>query len=129
MTQQDPWATPPNNQSNGSTPPPPPATAVPPPPEYAQVPPAYYSAPSNTKNDWMGITALILSLATFITGITWIGGIILGHMGMAAAKRGEASNRGVAMAGAVIGWVFAGLAVLGILGFVLFVMAVESSSS
>jgi hypothetical protein len=73
----------------------------------------------------MGIASLVLSLATFVTGITWIGGIVLGHMGLAAAKRGEASNRGVALAGTVIGWVFAGLTVLAIVGLVLFILTVN----
>ncbi len=119
MTQEDPWATPPNNTANtpGTTPP---YGAPPSPPPYAQAPPSYFGAAANTQKDWMGITALVLSLATFVTGITWIGGIILGHMGMAAAARGEASNRGVALAGAVIGWVFAGLAILAIVALVLF---------
>lgn len=81
---------------------------------------------ANTQSDWMGITSLVLSLATFVTGITWIGGIILGHMGLAAVKRGEASNRGVALAGTVIGWAFAGLTVLAIVGFVLFILAVST---
>lgn len=71
----------------------------------------------------------MLSLATFVTGITWIGGIVLGHMGLAAAKRGEASNRGVALAGTVIGWVFAGLTVLAIVGFVLCVLTADVAYS
>ncbi len=110
MTQQDPWATPPHESAQGPT-----------------LPPAPHGAPTSTQNDWMGIVSLVLSLATFVTGITWIAGIVLGHLGLAAARRGEASNRSVALAGAVIGWVFAGLTVLVIVGFVLFVLAVGSS--
>ena len=107
MMEQDPWATPPVG--------------------YAQVPPPYYGAPVSTQKDWMGITALVLSLASLVTGFTWIGGIIFGHLGLAAARRGEASNRGIALAGTIIGWVFGGLIILGIIAFVLFVVAFNTS--
>jgi hypothetical protein len=102
-------------------------TSPPPPVGYAQVPPPYYGAPASTEKDWMGITALVLSLATLLTGFTWIGGIIFGHLGLAAARRGEASNRGMALAGTVIGWVFGGLAILAIVGFILFIAAIDTS--
>ena len=100
-----------------------------PPVGYAQVPPPYYGAAVSTQKDWMGVTALVLSLATLLTGFTWIGGIIFGHLGLAAAKRGEASNRGMALAGTVIGWVFGGLAILAIVGFVFLVTASRTSSN
>ena len=99
----------------------------PPPVGYAQVPPPYPGAAVSTEKDWMGVTALVLSLATLLTGFTWIGGIIFGHLGLAAAKRGEASNRGMALAGTVIGWVFGGLAILAIVGFILLIAAWDTS--
>ncbi|MCB2411392.1 DUF4190 domain-containing protein [Demequina sp. TTPB684] len=80
-----------------------------------------------TDSNWLGITSLVLSLATFVTGVSWIAGIVLGHMGLAAVKRGEASNRSFALAGVVIGWVFAALTLLAIAGFFLFLFAVRSS--
>ncbi len=130
MTEQDPWATPPSNQANQDamrpTEPFNSAPMNPPPPGYAQVPPPHYGASVSTAKDWMGITALILSLATLVTGFTWIGGIIFGHLGLAAAKRGEASNRGMALAGTIIGWVFGALAILGIIGAIFFFVAAAS---
>lgn len=82
---------------------PPPAVAYPPPPlAYGHGYPPTYGPGIDSKN-WMGILSLILSIGTLLTGITWIGGIIFGHMGLAAAKRGEASNREVALAGVIVG--------------------------
>ncbi len=68
--------------------------------------PGQQYAPRTDKN-WMGITSLILSLV----GVS-LGGIILGHLGLGAAKRGEASNRGVALAGTIVGWVGLALSVV-----------------
>jgi len=137
MTEQDPWATPPSHAANeGAKRPAEPFNAEPfnaapmnppPPVGYAQVPPPYYGAAVSTEKDWMGITALVLSLATLLTGFTWIGGIIFGHLGLAAARRGEASNRGMALAGTIIGWVFGGLTILAIVGLVLFVIVADAS--
>ena len=132
MTEQDPWATPPSHAANeGAKRPAEPFNAAPmnppPPVGYAQVPPPYYGAAVSTEKDWMGITALVLSLATLLTGFTWIGGIIFGHLGLAAARRGEASNRGMALAGTIIGWVFGGLTILAIVGLVLFVIVADAS--
>lgn len=133
MTEQDPWATHPGNAANqGAMRPVEPFSAAPmnpppPPVGYARVPPPYYGAPVSTEKDWLGITALVLSLATLLTGFTWIGGIIFGHMGLAAARRGEASNRGMALAGTIIGWVLGALITLSIVGFVLFLFAADAS--
>lgn len=134
MTEQDPWATPPDSsaRTGGMRPAdrlnPEPAAAPPPAsPGYAHVPPAAYGAQASTEKDWMGVTSLVLSLATLIVGFTWIGGIIFGHMGLAAAKRGEASNRGIALAGTIIGWVFAGLTIIAIVGLVVFFAVAEVS--
>lgn len=126
MTEQDPWATPPNDSAHASGTGP--RYGAPPTPlGQAQVPPPSYGSPAGTQKDWMGVTALVLSLATVVTGFTWIGGIIFGHLGLAAAKRGEASNRGMALAGAIIGWAFGGLVVLGVLGLILFFTAANVS--
>ncbi|SEJ52852.1 DUF4190 domain-containing protein [Demequina mangrovi] len=87
-------------------------------PGYAQ--PGYGAAPaygpgSGTQKNWMGVTALILSLAGLFTGITAIGGIVFGHLSLAAAKRGEADNRGLGLAGLIIGYI---LVVLGIFALI-----------
>ncbi len=101
--------------------PPAPGYAAPPPPGYAG---PYYGAPPlknpATAKNWMNITALILSLATLITGFTAIGGIIFGHLGRSAAKRGEANNGGVGLAGLIIGYVFTILGILTFVGLMIF---------
>lgn len=106
------------------------ATAVaypPPPPGYGYGYPPMYAPGSEAKN-WMGITSLVLSLATLAVGFTCIGGIIFGHMGLAAAKRGEANNRGIALAGVIIGWVFFGLGLL-FVALMVVVIATEDTST
>ena len=111
----------------------PPPAYVPPPPGYAPPPiqqtPAYntvayppapppgyaYAAnyyAANTSDNWMGIASFVLSLSSLLFGITCIPGIIFGHMGLAAANKGRANNRGFALAGVIIGWVFLGLGLL-----------------
>ncbi|WP_156159041.1 DUF4190 domain-containing protein [Demequina gelatinilytica] len=99
--------------------PPPPQYAVPPggvPPQ--QPPPAQYGGygtygpvPGTEKN-WMGTASLVLSLVGLFTFITAIAGIVFGHLSLSAAKRGEADNRGMGIAGLVIGYL---VVVLGIL--------------
>ena len=91
--------------------PPPPAVAYPPPPPagYGYAP---THAPSAYPKNWMGILSLILSAVTPIFGITAIPGVIFGHLGLAAFKRGEANNRGLALAGVIVGWVMIGFGVL-----------------
>jgi len=133
-------APPPPGAYVSPTPPTPPAVAAP--PQYAPAPqqgvayppppPAGYSqtpayGASNTAKDWMGITSLILSLLTPLLVVTAIPGVIFGHLGLGAAKRGEASNRGIALAGTIVGWVMIGLGVL-FIGFVALVIAADSST-
>ena len=79
----------------------------------------------------MGITALVLSLASLVMGFTAIGGIILGHMSVAAAKRGEADNGGLGRAGMILGYIFVALGILAIIGFIWFfgLIAAECSGT
>lgn len=93
------------------------APNVPPPPYYGAQ--ATYPARRDEKN-WLGIVALITSLTGF--GLL---AIIFGHMGIAASDRGEASNRGMALAGTIIGYVGVLFAVL----YFVFLFAVVSLSS
>jgi len=87
-------------------------------PQYAQpgYPPQYYAQPgaprNGTQKNWMGITSLVLSLVGLLTWFTAIAGIVFGHLGLAAARRGEADNRGVSLGGLITGYV---IAVLGLL--------------
>lgn len=83
-----------------------------PPATSAQAPygqPAYqpYGGPvASDAKTWMNITALVTSLV----GIG-LAGIIFGHLGLAAAKRGEAQQRGLGLAGLIIGYVQVGVVV------------------
>lgn len=82
----------------GPTPPAPPAPPMAPgspAPQYSAYPPAANPYPKT----WMNITALVTSLV----GIG-LAGIIFGHLGVAAAKRGEAQYRGAGIAGFVLGY-------------------------
>ncbi len=69
-------------------------------------PPGVASAPRNG----MGIAALVVAIAGIVTALSVIGGVvlgivavILGFVGRGRAKRGEADNGGVAIAGIVLG--------------------------
>ncbi|NTV39078.1 MAG: DUF4190 domain-containing protein [Demequinaceae bacterium] len=101
--------------------------AYPPPPPVGYGYATAYN-PGSTTNNWMGITALILSLATLVFGITCIPGVILGHMGLSAAKKGTASNRGLSLAGVIIGWVFVGIGLL-FAAFIAIAIAVDGSGA
>jgi hypothetical protein len=87
--------------------------AAPYPPAY----PAYIAAPpaSVAKNGW-GVASLVLSIAGMTVLLTFmIGsvlGVIFGHVALAAVKRGTASNRGVALAGLIVGYVGIGVNIL-----------------
>ncbi|GMA36861.1 DUF4190 domain-containing protein [Demequina litorisediminis] len=82
-------------------------------PQYSQ--PGYPVGPRpGTEKNWMNITSLALSLGGFVTGVTFIPGIVFGHLGLSAAKRGEADNRGLGLAGLIIGYVMLALIVIGL---------------
>ena len=60
--------------------------------------------PDPTGKNWMGITALVCGCLIFLCGLfTGIPAIIFGALGMSAAGRGEATNKGMAIAGLVLG--------------------------
>jgi peptidyl-prolyl cis-trans isomerase B (cyclophilin B) len=101
-------------------------------PQYAQpspgygVPPGYggppvYKNPAEAKN-WMNVASLALSLSGLILGVTAIAGIVFGHLGLSAVKRGEANNRGLGLAGLIIGYVLTGLGLLIGIAYVVFMV-------
>lgn len=95
---------------------------------YAAVP-TYGADPTAAKN-WMNIVALIASISTPFTGVGAILGIVFGHLGLGAVKRGEANNRGMGLAGLIIGYVLVALGVLGTIAYIgVFVWAASSESS
>jgi hypothetical protein len=64
--------------------------------------------PTNT----MALVGFILSLAGFVTGITAIPGIVLGHIGLHQIKRTGEAGHGLGVAALIIGYIQVGLWVL-----------------
>ncbi len=63
-----------------------------------------YGAPppvNSGEKNYLGILALIFPFVSLA-----LVGIIMGHLGLSAVKRGKANNRGVALAGTIVSWVF-----------------------
>ena len=70
---------------------------------------AEYAPPAHPRNG-IGITALVLGIVAVVASITVIGGIllgiiaiVLGFIGRSRAKKGQATNSGVALAGIITG--------------------------
>ncbi|MEU7292439.1 DUF4190 domain-containing protein [Streptomyces exfoliatus] len=98
-----------------------------------QVPPA---APHTPLRNGLGTAALILGIIGTLSGLIpflfWLAGIlglialILGLTGKGRVKRGEASNKGVALTGAILGLVSLVLSVVGaVITFTAFSNAVD----
>jgi len=71
--------------------------------------------PTNT----MALVGFILSLAGFVTGITAIPGIVLGHIGLHQIKTSGEQGRGLGIAALVVGYVQVGLWVLALAAFII----------
>ncbi|WP_414942972.1 DUF4190 domain-containing protein [Amycolatopsis sp. cmx-11-32] len=63
------------------------------------------SAPQRPQDNGMAIAGLVCSLVGICSCVTVIVGLILGHIGLAKANRGEAGGRGMALAAVIIGYV------------------------
>jgi hypothetical protein len=81
-----------------------------PPPPYQQYPHPGYPPPPSSPRNGLGIAALVLAIVALFAFWSVIGGVaigvvavILGIVGWGRAKRGEASNGGVAIAGIALG--------------------------
>lgn len=105
----DPFASPQTPRGTDQAVPPPGYVQPTPPPsigEFSTMPTAPYGygapPPANSgEKNYLGILALIFPFV----GLS-LGGIIMGHLGLAATKQGKANNRGVALAGTIVSWVF-----------------------
>lgn len=92
-------------------------------PGYGAVP--YGSAPRSEPRNGLGIAALVLGVIALLTGLFVVGAafgiaaVVLGVLGRARVKRGEANNGGMALAGIVLG-------ILGVLLSILVVIGVTS---
>jgi len=93
--------------------------SYPPPPQQAQYG-GYAPPPPSSPQNGLGIAALvtaIIALLTVIGGVVLgVVAVILGFLGWGKAKRGEATNGGVAVAGIVLGFlsIVEAIAVIGL---------------
>lgn len=78
------------------------------------VPTEAETKPTNT----MALVGFILSLAGFVTGITAIPGIVLGHIGLHQIKRTGEAGHGLGVAALIIGYIQVGLAILAFIAFI-----------
>jgi hypothetical protein len=74
-----------------------------------------YGAPPVRPRNGMGVAALVLGIVGFLIGPASILAIVFGRIGLNRAARGEATNRGVAQAGLVLGVVTLALWILGLI--------------
>jgi hypothetical protein len=104
---QDPFAPPPPGaqppqQPYGTPPPPPPYGA----PAYGE-PLPYGTAPAGQHRNGMGVAALVLGILSLLCGAVFVIPAVLalefGLQGRKRAKRGEATNGGMALAGVIMG--------------------------
>ncbi len=110
----------PGGTPHGEGPPPvgPPATGYPSPPPYPYpYPPGVYPPPPpgaypglSAPRNGLGTAALVVAVIALIGSFSVVGGIVggvvavvLGLVGRARVKRGEATNGGVALAGVILG--------------------------
>lgn len=109
-TPSDPFANPPDDRR--STPPPsapPPGWGAPPPSGQSDWGAPGHGGPPQGGSNGLGIAALVVGLLAFFTSWLLIGGvfgivaIVLGILALGKVKRGEASNKGMAIAGIVLG--------------------------
>lgn len=87
-----------------------------------QMPPAYTAAPVAQPSNGMGVAALVLGILGLTTGwipgvnyVTWIMSllaIIFGGIGISKANKGEATNKGMAITGLVLGCIAFALAII-----------------
>jgi hypothetical protein len=110
------------------TPPPAPGYAQAPPPGY-QPPPAQqpyygYQAPTTPPMNTLAIVTIILAFVFSVAGI------VTGHIALKQIDRTGESGRGLAKAGLIISYVFTGIAVLGIIFYiVVFVVLIAAAGS
>jgi hypothetical protein len=74
-----------------------------------------YGAPPVRRRNGMGVAALVLGIVGFLVGPCGILAIVFGRIGLNRVARGEATNRGVATGGFVLGIVTVLLWILGLI--------------
>ncbi|MCS5718235.1 DUF4190 domain-containing protein [Herbiconiux sp. CPCC 205763] len=108
------------------TPPPAPGYGQAPPPGYQPPPgqqPYYgYQAPATPPMNTLAIVTIILAFVFSIAGI------VTGHIALKQIDRTGESGRGLAKAGLIISYVFTGLAVLGVIVYVIFIVVLLAAA-
>ncbi|GAT11282.1 DUF4190 domain-containing protein [Mycolicibacterium novocastrense] len=119
MSEPEKPETPPQTPPQSPPPPPPPPAQSPPPsqPQYGAYPGGYpppppqgygYPPPASAPKNGIGIAALVVAiialLSVFGGVVLGVVAVILGFIGWGRAKRGEATNGGIAVAGIVLGF-------------------------
>jgi hypothetical protein len=77
---------------------------------------------AETKTNTFALVGFILSVAGFVTGVTAIPGIVLGHIGLSQIKKTGEQGHGLGVAALVVGYIQVGLWVLALIGFILFMV-------
>lgn len=76
-------------------------------PGYPPPPPMPYYPGQPKPKTWMNWVAFGCGLGGLVTcGLSGVVGIVFGHLGLSASKRGEADARGAGLAGLIISYVF-----------------------
>lgn len=94
--------------------------------QYAPYGTTPYGAPLAPRTNTLAIVALVLGLTVPL------GGIICGHLALAQIKRTGEGGHGLALAGAILGYVFTAFAVLyfaAIIAAVIFSMSIPGAST
>ena len=111
----------------GDYPPPPPPYSAPPdygPGGYGPTSsyPGAYGYPQSRGTNGLAIASLVVSCASIITcQLLGIAGAIMGHVARKQIKESGEEGDGLALGGIIVGWIVAGLAILFILLYVLFI--------
>jgi hypothetical protein len=97
-----------------------------PPPSAPWTAPAQpYPQMSQTKTSGLAIVSLIAGIL-FCFFVTPVVAVVTGHLALdqiAGSPDGTVKGRGMAIAGATLGWIFLSLALLGVVGWVISLLA------
>lgn len=100
-----------------------PFTSTSSPPGRSDLPPAAPLPPDPRSENYLGILALVLPFV----GLSAVG-ILLGHRGLAAVRKGAANNRGVALAGTILSWVVTGAGTMLVVAAIAFAIFVDNEA-
>ena len=96
-------------------------------PQPTQAPaPVYYQ--QRTTNI-LAIIGLVASCVAVFLPITAIAGIVMGHIGLSQIKRTGENGHGMALAAVIVGYCLAGLWVLFIIAYIIFIVVLVGYAS